>query len=409
MLAHLIKEAKTHGYESSVPKLKEKLGQAFVNAGEKAEKLAAENAANPDGLKFQAMANKAYQQASNYGVVKQVPAGAAPAKPAAAKPAAPKPSSFPAPTAAEIEKAKKNVPLQLQYVPGAPTSPPYIVAAAQEKVDEFNKKYAGKDLAGNQPALIQKVNDFKTLQAAMAPLAQASGAEAEKQKKAAAEKQSAANKAAAEALKAQQAAAKAKNQEYMKALGISETEASGFDALVDMMSESSSKADLIEKFKSYQVAAEKLGYPISGFQYALIRNYIDGGYKAINKALRANSPSVAQHVYARLVNNAIDKLPKYTGTVVRGTTLDPSEMAHYKPGHVVTEHGFTSTGVGYKFGGNVHYTIKAHGMRGGDFSTGANTGEKEVLFKAKTQFLVHKVEKKGGTTYIEMEEVEGHG
>ena len=58
---------------------------------------------------------------------------------------------------------------------------------------------------------------------------------------------------------------------------------------------------------------------------------------------------------------------------------------------------------------NVHYKIKAIGKRGADFSTSANKSEKEVLFKAHTYFLVHKVEKKGGTTYIEMEEVEHHG
>jgi hypothetical protein len=38
-----------------------------------------------------------------------------------------------------------------------------------------------------------------------------------------------------------------------------------------------------------------------------------------------------------------------------------------------------------------------------------NEGEKEVLFKAHTFFLVHKVETKHGHTHIEMEEVEHHG
>jgi phage-related protein (TIGR01555 family) len=422
MLGHFIKNAAKHGYGDKVPALKAKLGEAFKLAGEKAEKLAAENAANPEGLKFQAMANKAYQQASSYGVVKQVPvAGAKPAEPkkpdlakAIAEQAIKDHPGMAAAlkqkaTPAELEKAKKSIALQPQYVPGygdlqfTPTK-----TQADGLVAEFNKEWAGKD--GLKPEqLEQKVQAFKVLGAKVATLKAAEAVNAQQLKAKEQAAQAEKNKKAADALKEQQAAAKAKNKQYMDALGISETEATGFDALVEMMSESSSKADLIEKFKSYESAAAKLGYPISGFQYALIRNYINGGYKSINKALRSNSWSTPQHVYARLVNNAIDKIPKYTGTVVRGTTLDASEIAAYKPGHVVVEKGFTSTGVGYKFGGNVHYTIKATGKRGGDFSTGANTGEKEVLFKAHTFFLVHKVEKKGNVTHIHMEEVEGHG
>jgi hypothetical protein len=170
----------------------------------------------------------------------------------------------------------------------------------------------------------------------------------------------------------------------------------------------SSGKDVVAQFKKFEENAKSLGYPISGFQYALIRNYINGGYSGINKALRSASWTPAQHVYARMVNNAIEKLPKFTGTVTRGTSLDASQIANYKPGHVIRESAFTSTGIGFKFGGNVSYKIKAIGKRGGDFSGGANQSEKEVLFKANTYFLVHKVENKNGVTHIEMEEVESH-
>ncbi len=317
---------------------------------------------------------------------------------------APPPEPLPAPTEAELQKAKKATPTNVSLL-GGPTTGPFA-KTAQEIVEKFNEKYASKEIT-DKPGLIQKVHDFKALKAGMGEL----GAAHEKHlaeiaavaKAEAIEK----GKKQAAALKAEQEAAKEKNRKYMKELGISETEASGFDALVAMTGGSAS--DMIEKFKNYEAQAKKLGYPISGFQYALIRNYINGGYVSVNESLRAGSMTAAQHVYARLVNSAIDKLPKFTGTVTRGTTLDASQLAAYKPGHVVAERAFTSTGVNFKFGGNVSYTIKAIGKRGGDFSTGANVGEKEVLFKTNTYFLVHKVEKKGSVTHIEMEEVEHHG
>jgi NACalpha-BTF3-like transcription factor len=277
------------------------------------------------------------------------------------------------------------------------------MVASQNLINDFNEKWAGKTLT--HPSVIaEKVKHFKVVQNginALAQLEQANKAEAQK----------AANEKAAADLKLKKEQASATNQKYMKALGITEAEAVGFNALVEMHGPSYKKniPDLIEKFNEHQAEAEKYGYPISGFQYALVRDYIDGGYKAVNKALRSGSLSQAQHVYTRLVNDALTKMPKYTGTVKRGANLSPEKIARYQPGHVVTEGAFTSTGIGYKFSGNVHFTVKSNGMRGADFSKGANIHEREVLFKANTNFLVHKVHTVGGTTHIEMEEVESYG
>ena len=261
----------------------------------------------------------------------------------------PPPPPVTPPTEAELTKAKKSAALQMEYVPSAPTTATGQ-AEAQKLIDAFNAQYADKELT-DPAALMTKVNDFKAMAAKVAQitakeqpaLAQQN---AEHQKKMAEQKQ-----AAAKALKEAQEAAKAKNKQYMADLGISETEATGFDALVEMVGGSS--ADVATQFKKYQNEAQSHGYPITGFQYALIRNYIDGGYSSINKALRSESWSAKQHVYARLVNNAIDKMPKYTGWVERGTQLDADEIAKYKPGYVVPQKAFTSTGIGYKFGGNV--------------------------------------------------------
>jgi hypothetical protein len=317
------------------------------------------------------------------------------------KPEPPK-SKAPQASQSDIAKAKKTTPFY--YPDGVPPS-------AQTFVDSYNKQYEGKALTDTD-ALNQKVVDYQTLKGLVDKYKAAEKAQQEalqsKSKSEQAAAQKAANKAAAEKLKSEQQANKAKNKEVMDALGITETEAVGFNSLLSMLGKSDS-SDLIKQFQSYAEQAKKYDYPITGFQYALCRNYINGGYDSINKALRSGTMSQSQHVYTKMVNDALEKLPKYTGQVLRGTSLTPAQIANYKPGHVIEERAFTSTGVGFKFGGNVSYKIKAIGKRGGDFSHGANQPEKEVLFKAHTFFLVHKVETIGGRTYIEMEEVESHG
>lgn len=322
-------------------------------------------------------------------------------------PAPPAPSKFPPPTAGELEKAKKTVALQLQYVPassGLYTSG--AKAEAQKLVDAFNAKYAGKQIAQG-PDLVQKVNDFKVMNAAVEQLVKGDDSKAAELQKAQAAQAAKAAAEQAEKLKKSKEEHIAKNKAAMLALGITEQEAVGFNALVEMMG--GTQADVIESFKKFETQAKAHGYPISGFQYALIRNYIDGGYAQINKALRSGNWAPQQHVYARLVNNALDKMPKYSGWVDRGTNLSPADVAKYKEGTVIQEQSFTSSGIGYSFGGNVRFKIKANGKRGADFSGGANKGEKEVLFKAGTYFMVHKVSQHGGSTHIELEEIEGHG
>lgn len=309
------------------------------------------------------------------------------------KPAPPPPAPPP--------KAPQATPEELKKAAKATTFPesPSNASAANGLIKKFNEKYANKTVT-DPAALNQKVADFKQMQSQVQAINTAHASEQ-------ATKQKVANEAAATKLKAEKQAAAEKNKQYMKDLGISETEAMGFNALVDMIGVGKS-SELVKQFQVYQSDAANLGYPISGFQYALIRNYINGGYSSINAALRAPSMTQAQALYARMVNNALDKLPKYEGLVERGTHLEPSQIAAYQPGHVVPHRAFTSTGIGYKFGGNVHYKIKAIGKRGADFSKGANQHEKEVLFKANTNFLVHKVTKSGNTTIIEMEELENN-
>lgn len=344
-------------------KLKHKMIESYSNKAAQLVKAG-------DHQKAQAVAFKAAKLASSMGA------------------AAPKPPTPPVPSApaTKTETAAGN----------------YLVDKSHAQPDKFILKNKAGEVLGNNGEFGSGIPTKKfDTQAA----AEQAGKDFDENKK----KQAEASAKAAEALKASQEAAKEQNKKYMSELGISETEAMGFHALVQMHGHGNKTTDLVEKFKDYEEKAKKLNYPISGFQYALIRDYINGGYHDINKALRGTSLTPAQHVYTRLVNNALDKLPKFTGQLQRGTTLTAEQIANYKPGHVIEEKSFTSTGDGFKFDGNVHYNIKAIGKRGADFSKGANKGEKEILFKAHTFFLVHSVETKNGKTTINMEEVEGHG
>jgi ADP-ribose pyrophosphatase YjhB (NUDIX family) len=315
--------------------------------------------------------------------------------------------SLPAPTEADLQKAKKNVALQLQYVPGAK---PELhggepMKLATNLIQEFNAKWEGKTPAPEQ--LAEKVNEFKSMTAKINDLAAQEGAEKAKiQAEANAHAVKVAKAAAEEAVK-EKAEAAEKNKDVIAALGVTEEQATAFNQLLELIGGEGdiTKVDLLKKFKNFEKQAKEFNYPISGFEYALIRSYINGTYKAVNKALRTKSLSPKHTLYVSMMNKAMAKMPKYTGTVERGTTLSAEQIANYVPGQLVTEHGFTSSGVNFKFSGNVTYKIKANGMRGADFSKTANPNEREVLFLAHTSFMVHKVTKTGNGAHIEMEEM----
>lgn len=320
------------------------------------------------------------------------------------KPVAP---TLPAPTAQELQQAKKSAPLQLKFLPGEKPTTAEYTKDADKIVKAFNDQWAGKTIT--DPAeLAKKVNDFKLTQAAISVLAQADkAAQTEKIAKAKAEAEAKAKEAAAKAAEEAKRAAE-KNKKIMHELGVSEQQAEGVATLAKMLG--SSTGDIVEKFKGYAKQAEGLGYPITGFQCALIKNYSNGGYVEINKALRSGAWTPAQHAYVSMVNKALDGMPKFSGTCRRGANLSPEQIARYKPGHIVQEQSFTSTAsAGGGFGGNVRFTVKAIGKRGASIQKLSNhPHESEVLFQARTFFKVEKVETSGGVTHVHLEEWEEH-
>lgn len=361
-----------------------------------AEKTAAKEAAKAASKAKKSEFEKNLQEQGGF----KPPLPAAPQAPAAAPPPppAPKPSNLPEPTAAEIAKAKKSTPFPTPYGSS-------IEATAL--VQQFNAQWAHKSIESiasktgqsENEIVKQKIAAFKKLQADMAA-ANAKGKEEQAKAAAAmAAKQ-------AEALKAQAEAAKAQNAEVMKSLGISDAEATGFHALAKMLG--SSTGDVVAQFKSYEAKAKSFGYPITGFQAALISNYTNGGYRAINEALREGVVEEKQHVYVKLMNKALQAMPRHEGTVKRGATMPSSEQAKYKVGHVKVEQSFTSTSISKPWSGNTQFTIKSIGKRGAHVKKLSNyAGEDEVVFSAHTFFKVTKVEgSPGGQMHVHMEEMD---
>lgn len=303
------------------------------------------------------------------------------------KPEAPEKTVFPKATPAEIAQAKKSTALYAgQPSPGG-----------NKLVNEFNEKYAGKSLT-SQADLEEKVAVFKQLKVNLGVV----NAAYEEEAKAAAAKIAAEQKVKEARLAKEMAE---KNKQVMQDLGINEQEAVGFNALVGMLGTTAAKtADLL---KSYESKAKAAGLPISGFEAALIANYSDGGYIGVNTAMRHGSVTQAQHVYRKMVNKAILAMPKHTGVVTRNTLLSAEQQALYIPGNIVEERSFTSTSTGNVFSGNTQFKITAIGRRAASIKQLSNSpGEDEVLFAARTNFKVNKVETTGGKMVIHMEEMD---
>lgn len=374
------------------------------NAAAKATILAAAEKTpdNPD-LQLAAKLIKENEVAKAVEVAKAAPAPKP--KPEPAKPSAIT-TNFPPPTPQELEKAKKTVALQLQFVPAAQNlETPQGKTEAQKLVDAFNEKWANKTIPSNDVAT-QKVHDFKVMDTQVTAI---KAVEAQKKHEWEAQQKVEAAKKAAELKAKQEAEAKAAaeaNKQVMADLGINEAEALGFNALVSMLG--GNKKDVVASFKSYEQKAQQYGYPISGFQAALISNYTNGGYSSVNAALRSGSWSVAQNVYVKMVNKALAKMPTYKGVAQRGAQLTAEQQARYVEGNIKPEEAFMSTSVSKPFGGNTKFVVTAIGKRGAHVKKLSNhASEDEVLFAARTLFHVTKVEgKPGGSMTIHMTEWE---
>lgn len=143
-------------------------------------------------------------------------------------------------------------------------------------------------------------------------------------------------------------------------------------------------------------------------------------FYARNKAAMDATPSFGdgaenKRFWNALVNQSnkgLDKMPKYKGTVFRGTdNMSIEAIRAYekalKSGDTHIEPGFFSTSpvLQRQFGTQVTYQIKSKNGASLD-KVSAHAHEDEVLFKAGTGFKVTRFTKtKNGKVLIEMEEI----
>ncbi|ORV55905.1 hypothetical protein AWC05_12085 [Mycobacterium florentinum] len=133
--------------------------------------------------------------------------------------------------------------------------------------------------------------------------------------------------------------------------------------------------------------------PWNSTHQAALADYTGSGYTDLNYALRNGTLDASQAARIDALNRALEKLPKYEGTVIRGSDLPDEALAQYKPGEVFTELGFLSTTTDVAvarspvFSGNVEFQIVS--TSGRDVSSYSMfPEEQEILFPSGTRFYV---------------------
>ena len=144
---------------------------------------------------------------------------------------------------------------------------------------------------------------------------------------------------------------------------------------------------------------------------AAIVRYTGSKSYLLNEALRSGEKLSPEYKkWAKSLNSAIRKLPKYKGAVTRSVWLQNEEalrafLDEYKVGQIVTCRSFLSTTKGgiYNTEANVQITI-LNSRKGADISEYYD-GEREVLYGTETKMKVLKISKAGDTYYLTLEEV----
>ncbi|ORA16991.1 hypothetical protein BST12_20170 [Mycobacterium angelicum] len=142
-----------------------------------------------------------------------------------------------------------------------------------------------------------------------------------------------------------------------------------------------------------------------------LADYTGSGYLDLNSALRTTTLDASQYARIGALNQALEKLPVYEGTVVRGSDLSAEVIAQYKPGEIIIEKAFMSTSTDPEiaqsatFAGNVEFRILSKTGRNIS-SVSMFPNEQEILFPAGTKFFVlsKTVDQSTGKTIIDMME-----
>lgn len=145
-------------------------------------------------------------------------------------------------------------------------------------------------------------------------------------------------------------------------------------------------------------AHERNPGPLLLHEAVAVRAYTDKKieyYRRLNLDLRRNRTSLEQKEFARLLDQALDKLPAYDGLAFRGVSLHSAQLAvithnnHYSVGSVFTWRAFSSASMllSKAYGANVYFALRSTtGRVLGNYS--AARSEREILFKRNSRFRV---------------------
>lgn len=145
---------------------------------------------------------------------------------------------------------------------------------------------------------------------------------------------------------------------------------------------------------------------LTWYEHSALNRYISSDSYKINDILRRGDDLTPEfESVARYLDNALDKLPVYSGTTWRSLTpVDPYEfVAEYAVGSVVDMPAYTSTSPEI-YGPDMMVQMKFVNSKDGRDIRRYNDNEQEVLYKRGTKVKVLNVYKDDGMNIMEVEE-----
>jgi len=150
---------------------------------------------------------------------------------------------------------------------------------------------------------------------------------------------------------------------------------------------------LREKFEQDVAAfskAKKVAPNLSTQEFKAINHYTGSGYVGINGALRGlqenpnSEQAQQQRVQAKVLHQALQKIPTFEGTVRRDTRIPTKDLGQYQEGRIVTFHGATSTttDLSGKVTANYGKQSKADALAGATKNESAKASKYEELAKS---------------------------
>ena len=162
--------------------------------------------------------------------------------------------------------------------------------------------------------------------------------------------------------------------------------------------------------------------PLTADEEAAVLDYKSGGSYQLNAAIRDGYPlDQMQYRTVEALDAALEKLPRYPGTVYRRLGFDSiggqealdDFLAEHQQGELIQYPAYTSTSTdpeGYPVEGEQTVSMVIEGQSGRDLEGFGNNFEREILFPRKSRFVIERVDRDAQEKpVIYMREVTAYG